>query len=55
MEGMLMVAAGAALLALAQARGMKVAGQKIWASELELAALYAAWRSRRGSRAAMNS
>jgi hypothetical protein len=55
MEMWMMVAAGAALLALAQARGLKVEGQKVWASEAELAGLYAAWRGRRASRQAMNS
>jgi hypothetical protein len=49
------ILAGAALLALAQARGMKVEGQSIWASEAELAALYADWRGRRPSRQAVNS
>lgn len=46
---------GAALLALARARGLKIDGRDISASESELAALYAAWRNRRGSRQAMNS
>jgi hypothetical protein len=51
----MVVAAGAALLFLAQSKGLKVEGQNIIASEAELAALYASCRARRGSRQAVNS